>query len=78
MKQKEKKRQKYGNESDYRLAIMPRETTIDVEGERSSKENGGNAQPCRERLKCPIPCFSHHPHHKLLAMGKKSPNSLTS
>lgn len=47
---------------DYRLSVMPRETTVDVGGESGGEENGGNTQPRREGFECPISCFTHHSH----------------
>lgn len=47
---------------DYRLSIVPGQTTVDIEGEGTSKIHGGEEQPRRKRFGCPVPNFARRPH----------------
>lgn len=50
----------------YLLSFVPSKATVNIEGESSGHVYGGDAEPRRERLECPVPDFARHRHFPLL------------
>lgn len=51
---------------------MPGEASVDIDGEGGSEVDGSDAEPRREGLECPIPCFARYSH---LSLSLSKPSS---
>lgn len=55
-----KKMRRLDYENTYRLGFVPREASVDVDGEGTGEVHGGDAEAGGERLEGPVPHFAHH------------------